>query len=138
MTAQPGQAMAEYPHQRPGGRARCRPITNQARPRRNHKGISMFVVIIDVTVKPDTVDTFRQAIFTQGENSRDKEPGCHGFDVLQDPDEPAKFTLYETYTDKATFYDVHRSTPHFAQFLAALEPIMVSMDVRELTRIWPA
>lgn len=98
----------------------------------------MFVVIIDVTIKPESVAAFRDAIFIQGRNSLDKEPGCHGFEVLQDPDDPSKFTLYETYTDKPTFYEVHRNTPHFAQFLAALEPIMVSMDVRERTRIWPA
>lgn len=97
----------------------------------------MFVVIVDVTVRPDGVELFKEAIFTQAANSLEKESGCLGFDVLQNPDEPTRFMLYESYTDAPTFHDVHRNTEHFAQYAAATEPLVVDKQFRTMSLIWP-
>lgn len=97
----------------------------------------MFAVIVDVTVKEEFVAEFRATVIRQGQNSRAKEPGCLVFDVLQNPDAPRQFTLYEVYTDKATFYDTHCSTPHFADYSATTEPWVESKSIRALTKIWP-
>lgn len=97
----------------------------------------MFTVIVDIIVKPDCVEQFRTLVIRQGQNSLTLEADCQGFDILQNPDDPAHFTLYETYTDAAAFHEVHRSTPHFAIYAAATEPLVLSKSLRALTRIWP-
>lgn len=98
----------------------------------------MFTVIVDLTIKKEFVDEFHATVIRQGQNSRAKEPGCLGFDVLQNPDDPRQFTLYEIYTDAPTFYDTHCSTPHFAQYSAATEPWVESKSIRALTKVWPS
>lgn len=98
----------------------------------------MFAVIVDIVVKKEFVDAFREAALRQGTNSRAKEPGCLTFDVLQSPDDPRRFTLYEVYTDAATFHDTHRTTAHFAEYAAATEPWVEIKTLRSLDKIWPS
>lgn len=97
----------------------------------------MFVVIVDVTVRPEAVDQFREAIFTQAATSLEKEEGCLGFDVLQSPDDPTRFTLYESYLDAATFHEVHRTTEHFARYAEITQPLVVDKQFRPMHLIWP-
>jgi quinol monooxygenase YgiN len=97
----------------------------------------MFVVIVDVAIRKEFVENFREAVLRQGNNSITKEKGCLGFEILQDPQNPASFTLYETYTDAATFYDVHRETPHFKEYALTTAPWVESKSMRALTKIWP-
>ena len=97
----------------------------------------MFVVIVDIVVKREFVDQFREAVIRQGDNSMRKEEGCLGFEILQDPENPARFTLYETYVDAPTFHEVHRLTPHFAQYAATTADWVESKSMRALNRIWP-
>jgi autoinducer 2-degrading protein len=97
----------------------------------------MFAVIVDVTIKEEYVDEFHETVIRQGKNSRSKEPGCLTFDVLRSPEDPRRFTLYEVYTDEATFYETHLSTPHFAAYSATTEPWVESKSIRPLTKIWP-
>jgi quinol monooxygenase YgiN len=98
----------------------------------------MFVVIVDVVIRKEFVDDFREAVLRQGNNSVTREDGCLGFDILQDPENPTRFTLYETYTDATTFYDVHRSTPHFREYSLTTGPWVESRSVRALSKIWPS
>jgi quinol monooxygenase YgiN len=97
----------------------------------------MFAVIVDITVKREFVEQFREVVIRQGHNSRSREDGCLGFDILQDPEDPTRFTLFETYVDSHTFHEVHRKTPHFAEYAAATAPWVEGKTVRALTRIWP-
>lgn len=97
----------------------------------------MFVVIVDIVVREGCVDSFREAILRQGENSLRLEAGCLGFDILQDPLDPARFTLCESYTDAAAFHEVHRNTPHFQDYARTTAPWVESRSVRVLRRIWP-
>jgi quinol monooxygenase YgiN len=98
----------------------------------------MFVVIVDVVTRKEFVDNFREAVVRQGMNSITKEDGCLGFEILQDPENPVRFTLYETYTDAQTFYDVHRTTPHFKDYALTTDPWVESRSVRALRKIWPS
>lgn len=97
----------------------------------------MFVVIVDIVVKEEFVEQFREAVIRQGDNSLSKEEGCLGFDILQDAGDPTRFTLYETYVDSHTFHEVHRKTPHFADYAARTAPWIQDRSLRQLTRIWP-
>lgn len=80
----------------------------------------MYVVTVTFVVKPEFVESFRLLVRKQSENSLTREADCHRFDVSFDPDDPARCFLYELYTDRAAF-DAHVTTPHFAEFGAAIE-----------------
>jgi autoinducer 2-degrading protein len=98
----------------------------------------MFVVIVDIMVKREFRENFREAILRQGKNSRSLEKGCLGFDILQDPEDPARFTLYEVYTDAAAFHDIHRTTAHFQDYARTTAPWVESKTMRVLHKLWPA
>ena len=98
----------------------------------------MFVVIVDIVIRKEFVDNFRHAVLRQAENSISKEEGCLGFDILENPEDATQCTLYETYTDAAAFYDVHRNTPHFQDYARVTAPWVESKSMRALTKIWPA
>lgn len=97
----------------------------------------MFVAIVDIVVKRDFIDQFREAVIRQGNTSLTLEEGCLGFDILQDPADPARFTLYESYVDERTFHEVHRGTPHFADYAATTAAWVESKSLRSLTKVWP-
>ncbi|MEM6667486.1 MAG: putative quinol monooxygenase, partial [Pseudomonadota bacterium] len=61
----------------------------------------MFVVAVTFEVEPDAVDRFRRAVVVNAKSSVAEEPGCHVFDVSEDPDFPSRFFLYEVYEDNA-------------------------------------
>lgn len=74
----------------------------------------MQVTLVHVLVKPENVQDFIQASL---ENSREsvKEPGNLRFDVMQSPDDPCRFVLYEAYAapeDAAA----HKNTPHYQKW----------------------
>ncbi|GAA1002402.1 antibiotic biosynthesis monooxygenase [Acrocarpospora pleiomorpha] len=73
----------------------------------------MFVVIVNLQVRPDRLDAFLDGIQANARASR-QEPGCLRFDVLRSDEDPHRFLLYEIYRDEAAFYTEHRSTPHYA------------------------
>jgi (4S)-4-hydroxy-5-phosphonooxypentane-2,3-dione isomerase len=102
------------------------------------EGHNVFVVIVDIVVKEQFADEFREAVLRQGHNSITREKGCLGFDILQDPDDQTRFTLYETYTDATTFHDVHRTTAHFKEYAQTTAAWVESKSMRCLLKIWPS
>ena len=71
----------------------------------------MFIVHVDVHVKPDCVDTFIEATLANARKSLN-EPGIARFDVVQDNGDPARFVLVEVYRtpeDPAK----HKETAHY-------------------------
>jgi (4S)-4-hydroxy-5-phosphonooxypentane-2,3-dione isomerase len=71
----------------------------------------MQVTIVHVAVKPQHIDDFIEASRLNHEASV-QEPGNRRFDVLQSADDPAKFVLYEAYTD-AEEAAKHKQTAHY-------------------------
>lgn len=74
----------------------------------------MFAVTVSVRVKPDRRDEFLAAITRQAEISRELEPGCLRFDILEDESNPLAFLLIEVYSEPSDLYKTHRETPHYA------------------------
>ena len=71
----------------------------------------MLVVHVHVHVTPDSVDAFRAATVENARHSV-KEPGIARFDVLQQAEDPTRFTLVEVYrTPDAPA--AHKETPHY-------------------------
>lgn len=82
----------------------------------------MQVTLVHVHVKPRCVEAFIDATRANHEASI-REPGNRRFDVLQNPDDPARFILYEAYAsaeDAAT----HKQTAHYAAWRDAVAEMM--------------
>ena len=78
----------------------------------------MHVTLVHVRVNPENVDAFIAATRANHEASIN-EPGNRRFDVLQNPDDLARFILYEAYVSAADAA-AHKKT---AQYLAWREAV---------------
>jgi quinol monooxygenase YgiN len=93
-----------------------------------------FVIVAEFEVKPDKLEQFLELARTDAAHSVEREPGCRQFDVTLDREQPNRVLLYEIYDDEAAF-DAHLETPHLAAFRADIESLIVSRQVRRLTRV---
>ncbi len=84
----------------------------------------MIVATVSVRVKPDRRDEFLAAIGRQADASRELEPGCLRFEILEDADDPLQFLLIEVYTDAADFRPAHRETSHYAEWARAADEVL--------------
>ena len=82
----------------------------------------MHITLVHVRVKPEAIDAFIAATRANHEASI-REPGNRRFDVLQSPDDPARFILYEAY---ATADDAaaHKTTAHYLAWRDAVADLM--------------
>ncbi len=71
----------------------------------------MHVTLVQVQVKPAHIDDFIAATRLNHEASI-HEPGNRRFDVLQSPENPGHFILYEAYAS-AEATAAHKQTPHY-------------------------
>ena len=83
----------------------------------------MNIVHVQVRVKPESIEAFRQATI---ENARQsvKEPGIARFDVLQDRSEPSRFLLVEVYRDVDAPAE-HRATAHYRTWRDTVAEMMI-------------
>ncbi len=82
----------------------------------------MYVVTVNVFVKPEAVDSFVEATRDNARGSR-QEAGCLRFDVLQSEDDPTRFFLYEVYRSKEAF-GAHQTTEHYRRWRATVADMM--------------
>jgi quinol monooxygenase YgiN len=82
----------------------------------------MLIVQVQVHVKPDCVDAFREATLVNARNSV-QEPGIARFDVLQQADDPTRFILIEAYRDTGAPAR-HKETAHYAAWRDAVASMM--------------
>jgi autoinducer 2-degrading protein len=78
----------------------------------------MYVVVVRIHVRSDRVGVFLAASRANHEGTR-KESGNLRFDVLQQEDDPCRFTLYEVYRTKADF-EAHQRTEHYLAWKGAV------------------
>lgn len=71
----------------------------------------MYVTLVHVQVKAEHIDDFI-AVTRLNHEASIQEPGNRRFDVLQAPDDPGRFILYEAYTD-AGAAAAHKETAHY-------------------------
>lgn len=80
--------------------------------------MSGYVLWVELDVAPKTREEFMTAALANAAAARSTEPGCLGFDVLVDPENPCAVRFYEVYVDEAAF-DAHRQTAHFKVYAEA-------------------
>lgn len=84
----------------------------------------MHVTIVDVRVKAGHVDEFIKATRLNHEASV-QESGNLRFDVLQSPDDPSHFVLYEAYAS-AQAAAAHKGTVHYLAWRDSVSDWMAS------------
>jgi len=87
----------------------------------------MQIVVVNVAVKPECVEAFKEASKANSAGSLG-EPGVLRFDVLQQHDDPTKFVLYEVYrTPEAVA--AHKETAHYLLWRDTVGPMMAAPRV---------
>jgi autoinducer 2-degrading protein len=82
----------------------------------------MHVTLVHARVLPGRVADFIAATRANHLASV-REPGNVRFDVLQAPDDPTRFILYEAYAD-AHAAGAHKETAHYLAWREAVAPMM--------------
>jgi len=72
----------------------------------------MLVVHVNIHVKPECVEAFKQATIANARASM-QEPGIARFDFAQQQDDPTRFVLVEAYRN-AEAPAAHKETSHYA------------------------
>ena len=86
----------------------------------------MFVLQVNLRIKPENVDAFMKKALDNAREAR-KEPGCRQFDVLVDLKDATRVMLYEVYDDEQAF-EAHQQTPHFRKYHAEAVPLLASRE----------
>lgn len=82
----------------------------------------MHITLVRVRVKSEAIDAFIAATRANHEASI-QEAGNRRFDVLQSPDDPARFILYEAYAS-ADDAAAHKATAHYLAWRDAVAELM--------------
>ena len=72
----------------------------------------MKVLFVTVRMKPEYRERILKGALEDGRGSREDEPGCLRFDVVQDDSDPNTIYFYEVYRDDAALA-AHRAAPHY-------------------------
>ena len=96
----------------------------------------MLIVHVQVHVKPESVEAFKQACVANAKESL-KEPGIARFDVVQQQDDPTRFVLVEAYrTPEAPA--AHKETRHYQVWRDAVAPMMAkARSSVKFTNVFP-
>ena len=82
----------------------------------------MFIVHVNIRVKPEHLEPFKQATLANARASV-QEPGVARFDVVQQADDPTRFVLVEVYRSVEA-NAAHKETKHYATWRDAVAPMM--------------
>jgi len=82
----------------------------------------MHTTLVHVHIKPGCVEAFIAASRTNHEVSV-QEPGNRRFDVLQSPEDPTRFVLYEAYVTAADAA-AHKQSAHYHAWRSAVVDMM--------------
>jgi autoinducer 2-degrading protein len=96
----------------------------------------MFVVHINIKIKPEYIEEFKQLCVENAQNSV-KEAGIKRFDVLQQSDDPTRFVLVEAYFDENGVAQ-HKQTAHYNKWQKTVENMVVGQRTKtRFVPVWP-
>ncbi len=97
----------------------------------------MFIVHVDIHVKPEFNDAFREATLENARNSV-QEAGIARFDFIQRSDDPNRFVLVEVYRTPADA-DLHKTTAHYQKWRDTVAAMMAEPRTSaKYSNIFPA
>jgi (4S)-4-hydroxy-5-phosphonooxypentane-2,3-dione isomerase len=88
----------------------------------------MLILQVNVRVKPDHVNAFREATLANAKGSL-AEPGIARFDVLQNEEDPTRFMLVEAYRRREAIA-AHKETPHYREWVERVTQMMAEPRTR--------
>jgi quinol monooxygenase YgiN len=93
----------------------------------------MLATLVHIHVKPECVEAFKVATLENARNSV-KEPGIARFDMLQQAEDPTRFTLVEVYRT-AEAPAQHKETAHYKLWRDTVADMMAEprLGVRHAT-----
>jgi quinol monooxygenase YgiN len=93
-----------------------------------------LTVIAHLVAKPGKIEDTRAFLLSLVGKTRG-ESGCVDYDLHQDDDNPAEFTFYENWKDRAE-WDKHMEMPHLKEFAARKDELFaVEPQIRLMTMI---
>ena len=96
----------------------------------------MLFVHINVHVKPESVEAFKQATLANARESI-KETGIARFDVIQQQDDPTRFVFIEAYRT-AEAPAAHKETRHYQTWRDTVAPMMAEPRASvKFTNVFP-
>ena len=96
----------------------------------------MYVVVVNVSVKPEGVAQFIEATRENHVGTR-QEPDNVRFDLLQRGDDPNRFVIYEAYVQESGFA-AHQRTAHYLKWKEAVAPLMAEpRSAQKCTSLFP-
>ena len=96
----------------------------------------MLVIHIQVHVKPEFIEPFKQATLANARESM-KEPGVARFDVVQNQEDPSHFVFVEVYRSLEA-NAAHKETKHYATWRDTVASMMAEPRTRaQFTNIFP-
>ncbi len=97
--------------------------------------IIMHVTLVHLHIQPEHLADFLDALQTNQAASI-HEPGNLRFDVLQDPDDTSRITIYEVYASSEAAL-AHKQTPHFLAYQTQVTPWFSSpRSAKNMTALW--
>ncbi len=97
----------------------------------------MLVVHVQVHVKPECVEAFRQATIANAQSSV-QEAGIARFDVVQQAADPTRFMLVEAYRTAEAIV-AHKATAHYAHWRDAVADMMTEpRSAVKYSNVFPA
>jgi len=88
----------------------------------------MYIVCVQVHVKPDFIAPFIAASRDNHLATRRDESGNVRWDFLQSEEDPTRFAIYEVYRTKEDF-PIHQQTPHYLRWKTAVADWMAEPRV---------
>lgn len=92
----------------------------------------MHILLVYLTVKPDHVDEFIAATIENATNTR-REPGVVRFDLIQQFDDPTRFTLIEVYKAPEGL-TAHREAAHYKAWAEKVPDMLAEPRSRTIYR----
>lgn len=72
------------------------------------------IIAAKIFIEPEHTDEFIE-LFQELIHFTLQEPGCTGYELFQDPYDPTRFLVFETYVDQAAV-DAHFAAPYFEEY----------------------
>jgi len=89
----------------------------------------MYILQVNIHVKSDHIEAFKAASLENAAASTKYEAGCARFDVMQQADDPTRFTYIEVYRDTDSA-NKHKETRHYNHWREVAEPLLAEPRAR--------
>jgi quinol monooxygenase YgiN len=90
----------------------------------------MLIMQVQVHVKPEHIEAFKQATIDNASNSV-REEGIARFDVIQSAEDPTRFVLIEAYRYEAAMA-AHKTTAHYHAWLEKVTDMLAEPRTRAM------